>query len=262
MTAEMSGRLAHSILRSWQALVCGVLCACCFAPYCKAGTAKEPNDSRGEFSADAVSLWELSASQRRTVISPDHLKRIVIYEPVKGDVTSEKFFITVGGKRIQLFVGHVEPEVLWSPDSKAFAETYSDGGAVGTFHMVIYYVEKDKLRATEPTGAVTKEFLSHPRVCFEPEDPNIGAIKWIKDSSEILVAAETLPHSNCDNMGTFRAYTIRLPGDGIVKSYGQIEAKKLFWKHLGTELRTAHDDCILKPGSCDIPQLHLSEHNH
>jgi hypothetical protein len=258
----MSGRLTHSILRPWQTLACGLLCACCCAPACKAGTAKKATDSRGEFSADAVSLWDLSASHRRTVISPDHLKRIVVYEPVKGDVTSEEFFITVDGKRIQLFAGHVDPEVLWSPDSKAFAETYSDGGAVGTFHAVIYYVEKDTLRAVEPTAEVTKEFLSHPRRCFDPEDPNIGAIKWMNDSSEILVAAETLPHSNCDNMGTFRAYAIGLPGGDIVKSYGQIEAKKLFWKHLGTELRGADDDCILKPGSCDIPQLHLSEHHH
>ena len=79
---------------------------------------------------------------------------------------------------------------------------------------------------------------------------------WVKGSSEILVAAETLPHSNCDNMGTFRAYLIRLPDGHILKSYGQIEAKKLFWKHLGAELRDADDDCILRPGSCDIPQLH------
>jgi hypothetical protein len=258
----MSLRFAHSNLQFWQTLACGLLCACCFAPACKAGTATNTNDSRGEFSADAISLWELSAPQPRTVLSPDHLKRIVVYEPVKSDVTSDEFFMTLGGRRIDLFAGQVEPEVLWSPDSKAFAETYSDGGAVGTFHVVIYYVEKDQLRAIEPTAAVTKEFLSHPRVCFEPEDPNIGAIEWIKDSTEILVAAETLPHTNCDNMGTFRAYIIRLPSGDIVHSYGQIQAKKLFGKHLGVELRAADDDCILKPGSCDIPQLHLGSANH
>jgi hypothetical protein len=204
----------------------------------------------------------MSASQGRTVISPDHLKRIVVYEQVKDDVTSDDFFITLRSKRIPLFAGHVEPEVLWSPDSKAFAETYSDGGAVGTFHVLIYYVEKDQLREIEPTAAVTKEFLSRPRICFAPEDPNIGAIKWLKDSSERLVAAEILPHSNCDDMGTFRAYRIRLPGGDIVKSYGQIEAKKLFGKHLGVELRAADDDCILKPGSCDIPQLHSGSNIH
>ncbi|MHB8412372.1 MAG: hypothetical protein ACYDDI_10570 [Candidatus Acidiferrales bacterium] len=156
----------------------------------------------------------------------------------------------------------MDPEVMWSPDSKAFAETYSDSGAVGGFHVLVYYVGQNGLRIIEPTARVIREFLSHPRTCFVPEDPNIGAIEWIRGSSELLVAAETLPHSNCDNMGTFRAYIIHLPDGDIVKSYGQIEAKKLFWKHLGDELRSADDDCIRKPGSCDIPQLHPSKHYH
>lgn len=216
------------------------------------------DESRGVFSADATSLWRPNAPQRWRIASPDHLKAIVVEEATEGDVTSREAFITMGGKRQQLFTDHVDPEVLWSPDSKAFAETYSDGGAVGTFHVLIYY--ENGSRVIEPTAHVTKEFLSHPRVCFNPEDPNLGAIEWIKDSSEILVAAETLPHSNCDNMGTFRAYIIYLPDGNILKSYNQIEAKKLFGKHMGSELRGADDECILKPGSCYIPQLHPDKH--
>ncbi|HEV2489187.1 MAG TPA: hypothetical protein VGT03_05225 [Candidatus Acidoferrales bacterium] len=210
--------------------------------------------SRGVFSADATSLWRPNAPRIWRTASPDHLKAIVVEEAAEGDVTDREAFITVGGKQQQLFAGHVDPEVLWSPDSKAFAETYSDGGAVGQFHVLIYYANGS--RVIEPTNQVTEEFLSHPRSCFSPEDPNIAAIEWIKDSSEILVAAETLPHSNCDNMGTFRAYMIHLPDGNILRSYGQLEAKKLFWKHMGRELRNADDECIIKPGSCYIPQLH------
>jgi len=218
------------------------------------------DESHGEFSADAISIWRPNAPQRWTIASPNHLKAITVEEATEGDVTSREAFVSVGGKRFQLFAAHIDPEVIWSPDSKAFAETYSDGGAVGLFHVLIYY--DNGSRVIEPTAHVTKEFLSHPRACFDPEDPNVGAIEWIKDSSEILVAAETLPHSNCDNMGTFRAYIIHLPDGNIIKSYGQIEAKKLFWKHMGSELRNADDDCILKPGSCDIPQLHPGKHYH
>ncbi|MHB8526026.1 MAG: hypothetical protein ACYDD2_07715 [Candidatus Acidiferrales bacterium] len=180
----------------------------------------------------------------------------MVHETTEGSIPNWEAFLKVGGKRFQLFGGHVDPEVMWSPDSKAFAETYSDAGAVGGFHVLIYYVEQNGLRIIEPTAFVIREFLSHPRACFEPEDPNVGAIEWISGSSEILVAAETLPHSNCDGMGTFRAYVIRLPDGTIVRTYGQIEAKKRFWRHLGEELRGADDDCIRKPGSCDIPQLH------
>jgi hypothetical protein len=214
------------------------------------------DESRGVFSVDAVSVWKPNAAQRWAIASPNHSDAVVVEQGTEGDVTSREAFITVGGKQRELFAGHVDPEILWSPDSKAFAETYSDGGAVGLFHVLIYY--DDGSRIIEPTAQVTKEFLSHPRVCFEPEDPNVGAIEWINGSSEILVAAETLPHSNCDDMGTFRAYIIHLPDGNILKRYGQLEAKKLFWRHMGSELRNADDECIRKPGSCFIPQLHLA----
>jgi len=217
------------------------------------------DESRGVFSADAKSIWNPNAPQRWTIASPNHLKKIIVDETTEGDVTSREEFITVDGKRRELFADHVAPEILWSPNSKAFAETYSDGGAVGKFHVLIDYVEGSRLRTIEPTKQVIKEFLSHPRTCYEPEDPNVGAIEWIEGSSEILVAAETLPHGNCDNMGTFRAYTIHLPDGKILKSYGQIEAKKLFWNHMGIELRDADDECVLKPGSCYIPALHIKK---
>lgn len=246
-------------LRLWRLFIWCLPCACFLALPCKAKGVKEADAQLGDFSANAVSLWRSNAPRRWTIDSPDRLKKIVVYEPTKGDAANGEFFIKVGGKETQLFAGGVDPEVLWAPDSKAFAETYSDGGAVGTFHLVIYRFNGNKLRATEPTAEVTKAFLSHPRACFTPEDPNVGAIEWIKGSSEILVAAETLPHSNCDNLGTFRAYVIRLPSGRILRSYGQIQAKKLFWKHLGVELRGADDECILKPGSCYIPQLHLGK---
>jgi hypothetical protein len=125
------------------------------------------------------------------------------------------------------------------------------------FHLLVHYVDENGIRTIEPTKQVTRAFLSHPRRCFESEDPNIGGIMWIDDSSKLLVAAETLPHSNCDGLGTFRAYDIKLPSGEILKSYGQLDAKKEFWNHLGQELRGADDDCVRNPKSCEIPQLHL-----
>ncbi|MBI3661558.1 MAG: hypothetical protein HY234_00690 [Acidobacteria bacterium] len=163
------------------------------------------------------------------------------------------------GKTFETDIGYmVCSEVAWAPDSKAFFVTYSDGGAVGNFHVVIYYLGKDGLSDIEPTAQVMSDYLSRPRTCFDDEEPNIAAIAWRGDSSHILLAAETLPHSNCEEMGTFRAYKVELPSGKIIRSYGQITAKKLFWKHLGDELRNADDECaqIPKPKSCEIPGLH------
>jgi hypothetical protein len=150
----------------------------------------------------------------------------------------------------------VNSEVLWSPDSQAFAVTFSDGGSVGTYHTRIYIIEKEGARVEDPTGKVEKRFSSHKLVCFTPEAPNIGAICWMGSSSRLLLAAEIPPHSNCDNFGTFEAFEVSLPSGRILRTYGQVHARRLFGRNLGSELENSDDGCFLKPKSCRIPALH------
>jgi len=213
--------------------------------------------SRGEFSADATSLGESKAPRRFTIISPDTQNSIIVHDSGEGQSPGFEAFMTLGEKRLPLFDGQVDPEVLWSPDSKAFAETYSDGGAVGQFHVLIYYIGHRGLRTVEPTARVTQDFLSHPHYCYWDEDPNIGAVAWLQNSSRLLVAAEFPPHSNCEEMGMFRAYEITVPSGQIIKSYDQLTAKRLFWPHLGDELRAADDECVKKPKSCQAEAIKL-----
>jgi len=44
----------------------------------------------------------------------------------------------------------VNAEVNWSPDSTAFFVTYSDTGAVGQYHLLVYRLDKDEIHSTEP----------------------------------------------------------------------------------------------------------------
>jgi hypothetical protein len=186
--------------------------------------------------------------------SPDGLMKIIVKEKPRSQ---PEVFVSVAGKEYEiLFSPWPCPEFQWAPDSKAFFLTYSEGGAVGNYEVRVYYPSEREVRQLDPTPIVAKDFLAHYPKCFYPETPNFGAITWLKDSSRLLVAAEVLPHSNCDMMGTFAAYEIEIPSGQIIKKYGQLEAKKLFGSLLGTELRNADDDCFTKPGSCDIPMLH------
>lgn len=209
------------------------------------------------FSAAATSVLDIDRKEALTVPSPDKWKSILVY---RNDYTHDFDFhvrVLAYGEKFRTDIGsHVAPEVMWAPDSKAFAETYSDGGAVGTFHVLVYFVEENGLRIIEPTKSVTRAYLSRPPECHYPEDPNVGAIAWLGDSDRLLVAAETLPHSNCEGMGTFRAYEIRLPDGEIVRSYDQLDAKKRFWNRMGEELRGASDECIRDPRSCENPAFH------
>lgn len=107
-----------------------------------------------------------------------------------------------------------------------------------------------------PTISAQTDFLKHYPKCFDPEIPNLAGISWINGSKNLLIAAQILPHSNCDMMGTYSVYEIQLPSGKIIKKYTQLEAKKRFWNLLGPELRNADDECFTKPGSCQIPMLH------
>lgn len=148
------------------------------------------------------------------------------------------------------------PVFKWAPDSRAVFVTYSTGGAVGQFQTRVYRFTDSAMVMVDPTSAVREDFLAtYPR-CGSPEEPNFAAVAWLGDSTRLLIAAQVLPHTNCDSMGTFALYEVAVPTGAIAKKYGQLEAKKRFWEELGDELRNANDDCIRDPRSCWVPILH------
>lgn len=182
--------------------------------------------------------------------SPDGRKSIVVKPPRSNEFEfTHDVSVRVNGHEFETAIGSwVGAEVLWSPDSEAFFVTYSDGGAVGTFHLMVFYVGETGLRIVEPIPNGREVFAPH---CFSPENPNVAGIRWVGDSSRLLLAIEVPPHSSCADMGTFRAFEIRLPDGGIVNRFDQLPAKKQFRQYMGAELRNADDSCFKKPGSCD-----------
>ena len=191
---------------------------------------------------------------KKEFLSPDKLKKIIV--KIKPMEQPKVYVSTARHEYLVEFSPWPCPEFQWSPDSKAFFVTYSEGGSVGNFEVKVYYPSKKGIKIIDPTLAVQKDFLNHYPKCFDPETPNLAGITWIKDSRRLLIAAEVLPHSNCDMMGTFAAYEIEVPSGNIIKKYGQLEAKKQFWNLLGPELRNSNDNCFTTPGSCEIPMLH------
>jgi hypothetical protein len=210
----------------------------------------------GIFSRLATPIWSI-ARQPKGLASPDGLGIIhaVEVESSADDSWPFKTWVTRSGRNYRLpFGGFVSAEVAWSPDSSSFFVTYSDGGAVGLYHVLVYSIDKAGLHSAEPIRNGSRLLRT---TCFTPEDPNLGAIRWGTDSKSLLIAAEVPPHSNCALMGTFRAVEIAVPGGKVLKAYNQLEAKRVFGEILGIELRNADDDCVKKPRSCVPPGLRL-----
>lgn len=210
----------------------------------------------GIYSAAAQNVCKVSTSTSGDEIwSPNHLLKIVIRHSPEGDTTL--FAIDEGGHEFAIETAEWPcPEVGWSPASDLIFATYSDGGNVGTYHVSTYRLSAGKLTKLDLTTAVRRDFTrGYPR-CFSPEEPNIAAIAWSADSTRLLVAAEVLPHSNCEDMGTFKLYVVSIATGAIINRISQLVAKQSFYHLLGPELREAEDSCFLKPGSCRIPALH------
>ncbi len=73
------------------------------------------------------------------------------------------------------------------------------------------------------------------------------------------MAAEIIGHTICDSYGTFKVYEVALPELKIVRTYDQLEAKRLFQDSLGWEIENAPDNCIRDPKSCWVEGNHKSQ---
>lgn len=186
--------------------------------------------------------------------SPNGKRKIVVRTTEDGarafavDETGRKFPIPTEGWPC--------PEIGWSPASDTFFVNHSDGGAVGTYHVVVYRLSKGRLTEIRLAPALRLDVLDRYPKCFRPEEPNMLGIAWASDATRLLVAAQVLSHSNCDNMGTFGLYELAIPSGTMIRRFSQDEAKTLFHDLLGPELHAADDGCFSKPGSCSIPMLH------
>jgi hypothetical protein len=206
----------------------------------------------GLWSRSAIFIW--SVPESLTLASPDGSKRITI-QPIREPTSDATTVVTIeaNGRSYATEIGSwVNAEVAWSPDSKAFFVTYSDGGNVGTYHVKVFYVTPTGLNIIEPVP--NGRTLWIPK-CFDAERPNVAAIGWSKDSSRLLIVVQVPPHSSCASMGTFRSYEIALPRGTVVAKHDQIASKKIFAAGLGNELRDADDNCTKQQTGCMPPGL-------
>jgi hypothetical protein len=123
-------------------------------------------------------------------------------------------------------------ELAWSPDSTAFFITESHGGEVGDWHVSVYVISRGTLRRTSPVGNVMKEFKRHYG-CEGPEEPNVGAVKWLDGSKKLLVAAEVPPHSSCPDMGKVGGYVLLVRTGQIVQEFSEKKLRAQWGRYLG-----------------------------
>lgn len=199
--------------------------------------------------AGAPTGLRLEAPDRQTQV----LARYTETEKTDGEVTL-RVRGKLGSGTVPLGPG-VGSELLWAPNSRAFAVTTSDGGANGLYRAIVVAPGRGGLKVTDLSPLIRSAF-GHPVKCGWPEYPNVAIVQWRDGSQKVIVAAEIIAHSNCDSFGTFKAYEVDWRARRITRTFDQIEAKRLFGRSMGIELRNAPNECIRSPRRCWVSTNH------
>jgi hypothetical protein len=85
--------------------------------------------------------------------------------------------------------------VVWSDDQKNFAITWSDGGAIGGFHVHAFRIDGDSVTRLPATKQAWTAFTSR-HWCKERGD-NIQAHSWYPDSQSLVLVLSVYPTGDC-----------------------------------------------------------------
>jgi hypothetical protein len=178
-------------------------------------SAFEDSKIEGQWSKEATFLPYKDGIRKVEIASPDRRKIAII-----GGV---ELSVVMDGKRIQGTEDEgisTLAELAWSPDSKAFFVTESYGGEVGEWVVWINVIEGERVRVINPAKDVSKSFKKHYK-CYNAEEPNVGAVKWLNGGKHLLLVAEVPPHSSCPEMGKLRGYIVEIPTGKIVQEFDE-----------------------------------------
>jgi hypothetical protein len=130
-------------------------------------------------------------------------------EPI-GEGTGSTFVLARADKvllRAHLQDLDASVSVVWAEDQKNFAVTWSDGGAIGGFHVRAFHVDGDSVSELPVANRAFESFKAQ-HWCEQRGD-NIQAHSWLNESRDLLLILSVYPTSDCGKeMGHTEAYLV------------------------------------------------------
>jgi hypothetical protein len=145
------------------------------------GSANTACAEEGIWSKQAFSIPLLRAFK---VPSPDRKKTILIEDL--------SLVVIDGGSAVPGIEGYtllLPAEISWAPDSKAFVITSNEEGSGDeAWFITVYLLEYDRVKYYDVTAEAGNRFKELIK-CPDAGEPHFGAIKWVKESKNLLVVA-------------------------------------------------------------------------
>jgi len=151
-----------------------------------------------------------------SVPSPDKMKAVQLTKHGKFRVSVGRTIVS----DLDLPDISCNVEVGWSPDSSQFFISYSDGGAVGSYHVYLYQVVGSSLEKSRVPKIVAERFKRN-HWC-NPRGNNLFFLDWTPDSKVAFLVGEVYPTGDCGKeLGVFRGYAVRVRDGKILRILGE-----------------------------------------
>ncbi|MEK6743365.1 MAG: hypothetical protein AABZ15_07145 [Nitrospirota bacterium] len=180
-----------------------------------AGSGNQVSAEEGTWSKHAFSVPRQRAFK---VPSPDRKKTVLVQELMLA--------VTDAGMPVPGIEGYtivLPAEIAWAPDSKAFVLTANEGGQDEGWYVTVYMLEYDRVNYYDVTAEAAVRFRESVK-CLGADEPNFGAIKWLKESKNLLLVAETPARASCSDKNARWGYIVEVPSGKVLS---ELDAKKL-----------------------------------
>lgn len=161
-------------------------------------------------------------SDTTMVWSPDHKKYVRLSsKPDHAEADEGVFTISIysGTRVLKTFVPKdlsAATFVKWSPDSKGVYVMWSDGGAIGGYHVRAFLVDDGKVIESSAPEVVAGDFAKH-HSC-ETRGNNLYTVRWVNGSKQLLLLPEVYPTSDCaPDAGLTADYLVNTATGSIVQ---------------------------------------------
>ena len=186
-----------------------------FCLYLLAGGVPKIAAEEGTWSKQAFSVPRQRAFR---IPSPDRKKTVLVQEMMLA--------VTEAGVPVPGIEGYtivLPAEIAWAPDSKAFVLTANEGGPDEAWYVTVYMLEFDRVNYYDVTAEAAGRFKER-FACLASDEPNFGAIKWLKESKNLLLAAEVPSRASCSEKIAPWGYIVEVPSGKVLS---ELAPKKL-----------------------------------
>jgi len=120
--------------------------------------------------------------------------------------------------------------VVWSPNSHAFAVTWSDGGAIGNFYMRAFQIRGDSVAEMPATQQAFQNFKAR-HWCI-PRGDNVQAYRWSADSRNLVLVLSVYPTGDCGkDLGHTEGYVVEASTGKIEQNWNVRQLNRYVRSH-------------------------------